>query len=129
MRVRIEREGDREGQGFDHLLARFTLHAARGGLSLIDHLPHLTVKATIAAGHMHIHIDPRLVPLRFAHALGAGSHRIVKGVLIRAARRRIVVDANGDGIGSKRGERMENRWQREEHERRLTRRCSVAQAR
>ena len=129
MSFRIEREGYGEGQCLDDLLARFAVDATRRSHTLIHDLAHLTVEAAIAAGHAHIHIDPRLVPLSLAHVLRTGPHRVVKGILIRAARRCIVIDANGDGIGSKRGERMENRWQREEHERRLTRRCSFAQAR
>jgi hypothetical protein len=99
------------------------------GLALIHDLAHLTVEAAIDARHAHIHVHPWLVPLRFPHAFGAGPHCLVECVLIRAAHGRIIIDANGDGIDSKRGKRMENCRRREEHERRLTRRCSVAQAR
>ena len=129
VRLRIERQRHRKGKSFDDLLARFAVHAARRGLALVHYLAHLTVKAVITVSHANIDVYSRLVPLRIAHALGAGPQRVEKGVLIRAARRCIVIDANGDGIGGKRGKRMDNGWQRKEHPYRLTRRRSLAQAR
>jgi hypothetical protein len=128
MRVWVEGERDRERKCFRHFFARLAVYAACRRFALVHDLAHLAVKAAIAARHSDIHVDARLVALSLAHAVGPGAHRVVEGVLIRATRGGVVIDANGHGIRRKRGERMENRWQREEHPRRLTRRRSFAQA-
>ena len=120
MRLWIEGKRHGEGQRFHYFFAGFAVHVARRGLALVDHFAHLAVEAAIAVGHSHVHVDPGLIALCLAHAIGTRPDCIVERLLIWAACRRIVIDANGDGIGSKRGERMENRWQREEHALRLT---------
>ena len=120
MRFRIERKRYRKSERLGHLFACLAVHTARRGFALVDDLAHLTVKTVVGARHSDIHVDARLVTLSFAHAVCPSAHRVVKDVLIRAARGSLVVDANGHGIRRKRGERVENRWQCEEHPWRLT---------